>query len=76
MVERAGGEIQRRGAAVSERERRMIMDISKIITKLEIEADEADDKIMESQNQTDMNYYDGYGDGLQRAIDILREAIK
>lgn len=52
------------------------MDISKIITKLEIEADEADDKIMESQNQTDMNYYDGYGDGLQRAIDILREAIK
>lgn len=54
----------------------MIMDISKIITKLEIEADEADDEIMESQNQTGMNYYDGYGDGLQRAIDILREAIK
>ena len=49
------------------------MDISKIIERLEIEADEADDKIMEASDKTDMNYYDGYGDGLQRATDILRE---
>lgn len=54
----------------------MIMDISRIITKLEIEADEADDKNMESVTRVDMSYYDGYGDGLQRAIDILKEAIK
>ena len=49
------------------------MDISEIIKQLEIEADKADDKIMEVSTKTDMNYYDGYGDGLQRAIDILRK---
>lgn len=47
------------------------MDLMPIILQLEKEADEADDKIMESDSP---QYYDGYGDGVQYAIDLLRKA--
>lgn len=46
------------------------MDLMPIISKLEKEADEADNKIMESDSP---QYYDGYGDGVQYAIDLLRK---
>lgn len=46
------------------------MDLMPIISQLEREADEADDKIMESDSP---QYYDGYGDGVQYAIDLLRK---
>ncbi len=47
------------------------MDLMPIISQLEKEADEADDKIMESDSP---QYYDGYGDGVQYVIDLLRKA--
>ena len=47
------------------------MDLMTIISQLEKEADEADDKIMESDLS---QYYDGYGDGVQYAIYLLRKA--
>lgn len=47
------------------------MDLIPIISQLEKEADKADDKIMESDSP---QYYDGYGDGVQYAIDLLRKA--
>ena len=47
------------------------MDISGIIKQLAEEADKAEDKIMEVITKIDMNYYDGDGDRLQRAIEIL-----
>lgn len=46
------------------------MDLMPIISQLEREADETDDKIMESDSP---QYYDGYGDGVQYAIDLLRK---
>lgn len=42
-----------------------------IISQLEQEADAANDKIMESDSP---QYYGGYGDGIQYAIDLLRKA--
>ena len=47
------------------------MDLIPIISQLEKEADEADDKILESDSP---QYYDGYSDGVQYAIDLLRKA--
>lgn len=46
------------------------MDLMPIISQLEKEADEADDKMIESDSP---QYYDGYGDGVQYAIDLLRK---
>lgn len=45
------------------------MELISIISQLEKEADLADDKMAESDSQ----YYDGYGNGLRYAIDILKE---
>lgn len=46
------------------------MNLMPIISQLEKEADEADDKIMESDST---QYYDGYSDGLSYAIDLLKK---
>ncbi len=46
------------------------MELISIISKLEQEADLADDKMEESDLS---QYYDGYGDGIQYAIDLLRK---
>lgn len=46
------------------------MELISIISQLEEEADLADDKMAESDSP---QYYDGYGDGVQRAIDLLRK---
>lgn len=71
MEPRAGYESGRSGKKVSKCERGIRVDISGIIKQLAEEADKAEDKIMEVITKIDMNYYDGYGDRLQRAIDIL-----
>lgn len=46
----------------------------KIIEKLEVEADSANDKIMEQETEKDMVYYDGYDDGCSKAIEIVKQA--
>ena len=38
--------------------------IEKIIENLEVEADSANDKIMEQETEKDMAYYDGYDERL------------
>jgi hypothetical protein len=68
---RAGYESDRSGKKVSKCERGIRVDISGIIKQLAEEADKAEDKIMEVITKIDMNYYDGDGDRLQRAIEIL-----
>ena len=45
----------------------------KIIEKLEVEADSANDKIMEQETKKDMAYYDGYDDGCSKAIEIVKQ---
>ena len=45
----------------------------KIIEKLEVEADSANDKIMEQETEKDMAYYDGYDDGCSKAIEIVKQ---
>ena len=44
-----------------------------IIEKLEVEADSANDKIMEQETEKDMAYYDGYDDGCSKAIEIVKQ---
>lgn len=45
----------------------------KIIENLEVEADSANDKIMEQETEKDMAYYDGYDDGCSKAIEIVKQ---
>ena len=45
----------------------------KIIENSEVEADSANDKIMEQETEKDMAYYDGYDDGCSKAIEIVKQ---
>lgn len=52
-------------------ERPMAYDPNKVIEKLQVLSDKADDEI--AVCEADMcQYYDGYGDGLDRAIEIVK----
>jgi hypothetical protein len=46
-------------------------DIEKVIEKLQVLSDKADDDIAVCEADT-CQYYDGYGDGLDRAIEIIK----
>lgn len=48
-----------------------MIDIEKIIEKLQVESDKANDRIMDSD--TEVEYWDGYEDGLDRAIEIIKD---
>ena len=45
----------------------------KIIEELEIESDNANDKIAEQDITDDMLYYDGFEDGVDKAIEIVKK---
>ena len=45
----------------------------KIIKELEIESDNANDKITEQDITEDMLYYDGFEDGVDKAIEIVKQ---
>ena len=46
-------------------------DVEKVIEKLHVLSDKADDDIAVCEADT-CQYYDGYGDGLDRAIEIVK----
>lgn len=46
-------------------------DVEKVIEKLQVLSDKADDDIAVCEADT-CQYYDGYGDGLDRAIEIIK----
>lgn len=46
-------------------------DVEKVIEKLQVLSDKADDDIAVCEADT-CQYYDGYGDGLDRAIEIVK----
>lgn len=46
-------------------------DPDKVIEKLQVLSDKADDDIAVCEEDT-CQYYDGYGDGLDRAIEIVK----
>lgn len=46
-------------------------DAEKVIEKLQVLSDKADDDIAVCEADT-CQYYDGYGDGLDRAIEIVK----
>lgn len=45
-------------------------DVDKVVERLEILSDRADDKIMEQEGSE--QYFDGFGDGIDEAIKILK----
>ena len=47
------------------------IDVEKVIEKLQVLSDKADDDIAVCEADT-CQYYDGYGDGLDRAIEIIK----
>ena len=47
-------------------------DVEKVIEKLQALSDKADDDIAVCEADT-CQYYDGYGDGLDRAIEIVKQ---
>lgn len=46
-------------------------DVEKVVEKLQVLSDKADDDIAVCEADT-CQYYDGYGDGLDRAIEIIK----
>lgn len=46
-------------------------DVEKVIEKLQVLSDKTDDDIAVCEADT-CQYYDGYGDGLDRAIEIIK----
>lgn len=46
-------------------------DVEKVIEKLQVLSDKADDDIAVCEADT-CQYYDGYGDGLDKAIEIVK----
>lgn len=48
-----------------------VFDVEKVIEKLQVLSDKADDDIAVCKADT-CQYYDGYGDGLDRAIEIIK----
>ena len=46
--------------------------LDELIEKLEREADEAFDKMADAEDDY-VHYYDGYEDGLRRAIELIRD---
>lgn len=50
-------------------------DVKKVIEKLQVLSDKADDDIAVCEADT-CQYYDGYGDGLDRAIEIIKRGWK
>ena len=48
----------------------------KLKGRLEIESDNADDKIIEKVLIEDMRYWDGYGDGVDKAIEIVNQVAE
>lgn len=50
-------------------------DVEKVIEKLQVLSDKADDDIAVCEADT-CQYYDGYGDGLDRAIEIIKRGGK
>lgn len=48
-----------------------VFDVEKVIEKLQVLSDKADDDIAVCEADT-CQYYDGYGDGLDRAIEIIK----
>lgn len=47
-------------------------DVEKVIEKLQVLSDKTDDDIAVCEADT-CQYYDGYGDGLDRAIEIIKQ---
>lgn len=45
-------------------------DVNKVVERLEILSDRADDNIMEQEGSE--QYWDGFGDGIDKAIKILK----